>query len=456
MFRVRLLRVGAAEHVLVVVLHHIVSDGWSTGVLVREFAALYEAYASRSVGEAASDAASSAVSAEVRGAGSSSAEQMQASGLAELAVQYADYAAWQRGWLQGEVLDEQLGYWRKQLGGLASGLELAGARARPAVARHVGAQQRYEVGAAEWRGVQALSGRAGVTPFMVLLAVFDVLLWRQTGQADIVVGTPIANRSRNELEGLIGFFTNTLVLRTDVSGNPTFLELVQRVREVCLGAYAHQDVPFEKLVEALEPERKLSRTPLFQVALVMQNTPLTEFRLSGLHVSAMPVESRTSKFDLTLRLSEGQEGWSFTLEYDTDLFDADTIARLAGHFRQLLSAIVACPDQRIGDLPLLTAAERQQLLTHWNDTRRAYPSQQGMHDLVGAQAARTPDAVAVVCGTDRLTYRDLNARANQVGPLSACARCGRGNARGGHAGTEHALSGGLARRAQSRWSVCPT
>ncbi len=336
-FRVRLLRVGAAEHVLVVVLHHIVSDGWSTGVLVREFAALYEAHAG---GMVSSEAASDVVSE-----------------LAEPAVQYADYAEWQRGWMRGEVLERQLGYWREQLAGAPEGMEL-GVRERPVVARHEGAERRYEVGEEEWRGVRELSVREGVTPFMVLLAAFDVLLWRHTGLSDIVVGTDVANRNRTELEGLIGFFANQLVLRTDLSGDPNFKELLGRVREVCLGAYAHQDLPFEKLVETLQSGRDLSKNPLFQVMFVFQNVPMPALELPSLSLSLFEIGGNVNaKFDLTLFITETKSSVSINWNYNTDLFDAATISRLALRFQHLLASIVAHPDARLLQLDFIPQSE---------------------------------------------------------------------------------------------------
>ena len=249
---------------------------------------------------------------------------------------------------------------------------------------------------------------------MTLLAAFQVLLYRYSGQEDIAVGTPIAGRGRSELEGLIGFFANTLVLRSDLSGNPGFRELLARVRESALGAYTHQDLPFEKLVEELAPARDLSRNPLFQVMFVLQNAPSATLALEGVEVSRLALEGHTAKFDLSLGVRETPAGLRVSWEFSTDLFDAPTIERMAGHFTTLLEAIVADPGQRIGELPLLSAAERHQLLVEWNDTAADYPRNRCIHELFEAQAARTPEAVAVVFEDRQLTYAELNARANQL------------------------------------------
>jgi hypothetical protein len=331
--RARLLRLGAEEHVLLLTMHHIVSDGWSIGVLVRELSALYTAYA-----------------------------EGQGSPLAELAIQYADYAVWQREWLQGEVLQEQLQYWREQLQGAPAVLELPTDHPRPAMQSFRGGQQQVTLSAAVAAGLKELSRREGVTLYMTLLAAWQVLLARYSGQEEVVVGSPIAGRTRGETEGLIGLFVNTLVLRSDLSGDPSFVELLQRVKEVCLGAYAHQDVPFEKLVEELQPERSLSHNPLFQVMFLLQSRAPECGHMGKLRLRTQTVESATAKFDLSLAVAETQEGFSCSLQYSTDLFDPSTITRMLRHFETLLAGIVAAPQQRLSQLPLLTAAEQQQLL----------------------------------------------------------------------------------------------
>jgi len=383
--RARLLRLSPEDHVLLLSMHHIVSDGWSMGVLVREVAALYEAYA---------------VGAE--------------SPLKELSLQYADYAVWQRDWLQGEVLDQQLAYWRKQLAGVPPVLELPTDYPRPAVRTFNGASLSLRLPRWLTEELKTLSRTEGVTLFMSLIATFQLLLWRYSGQEDIAVGTPVANRTRAETEDLIGFFVNALVLRTDVSGNPTFRELVQQVKETALGAYAHQDIPFEKLVEELAPERNLSVTPLFQVVFAMQNTPLPEIRLKDLQLSLVESERETSKFDIVLAMWETAEDLEGSLEYNTDLFEEATMQRLLRHFQTLLEGIVNNPDASITDLPLLTASERQQLLVEWNDTRKPFREDVCIHQLFESQAAKYPTATAVIFEDRQLNYDELNARANQL------------------------------------------
>ncbi len=384
LMRAKLLRLDDEEHVLLLTMHHIVSDGWSMEVFWRELAALYDAFANG-----------------------------QPSPLPELPVQYVDYAIWQRRWLAGEVLDEQLSYWKRQLADLPA-LQLPTDRPRPAVQTHRGARQELVLPKLLTEALKELSRREGVTLFMTLLAAFQVLLSRYSGQEDIAVGSPIAGRNRAEIEGLIGFFANTLVVRTDLSGDPTFKELLRRVREVALEAYDHQDVPFEKLVEELQPQRDTSRTPLFQVMLTLQNTPGKALELPGLRLTQQELERGTAKFDLTLSMVEGPEGLRGACEYNTDLFEAATITRMLGHLQTLLEGVVANPAQRLSTLPLLTEAERHQLLIEWNDTQIDYPREACIHRLFEEQAERTPDAVAVVFDDQQLTYRELNRRANQL------------------------------------------
>ncbi|MHC0062944.1 non-ribosomal peptide synthase/polyketide synthase [Nostoc sp. UIC 10890] len=384
--RATLVVLSETEHILLVCMHHIVSDGWSMGVFVQEFTALYSAYS-----------------------------QGQPSTLAPLPIQYADFAIWQRQWLQGEILQSQLSYWQKQLANAPALLSLPTDRPRPAVQTFAGAHQEFALSPELTQRLTQLSQQQGVTLFMTLLAAFDTLLYRYTGQSDILVGTPIANRNRSEIEGLIGFFVNTLVMRTDLSENPSFQNLLTRVREVALGAYAHQDLPFEMLVEVLQPERNLSHTPLFQVAFVIQNAPISQVELTGLTISDLPIENVTAKFDLTLAMENTATGLLGLWEYNTDLFDASTIERLSGHFITLLSAIVANPQQQISQLPMLTEVEQQQLLIDWNDTQIDYPQDKCIHQLFEEQVEQTPDAVAVVfVDNQQLTYQQLNSRANQL------------------------------------------
>ncbi|HLF29285.1 MAG TPA: amino acid adenylation domain-containing protein, partial [Anaerolineae bacterium] len=383
LLRATLLQLADEEHVLLLTMHHIVSDSWSGYVLVRELAALYQA---ERAGEP--------------------------SPLPALPIQYADFAVWQRGWLRGEFLEAQLAYWKQQLAGASGVLDLPSDHPRPAVQSFRGSMQAFVLPETLHEALNALSRREGVTLFMTLLAAFNVVLNRYSAQADIVVGSPIANRSRSELEGLIGVFVNTLALRTNLGGDPTFTALLARVRDATLGAYAHQDLPFELLVEELRPERDLSRSPIFQVMFVFQNTPKTSVELSGLTLSPLEVDRGTAQFDLTLVMDETDHGLAGALEYNTDLFEAATIARLIAHFQIVLEAIAADPDRRIAQLPLLTDAERRQVLVEWNATQVEYRHDRCIQQLFEEQAERTPDAAAVVFADRQLTYRELNERAN--------------------------------------------
>jgi amino acid adenylation domain-containing protein len=385
LLRATLLRLATEEHVLLFVMHHIVSDGWSVGLLVREVAAIYSAY--------------------VRG---------QESPLPELTLQYADYAVWQREWLQGSMLEVQLDYWRQQLAALPPALELPTARPRPEVLSHRGDALNVNFPAELTGKLKELSRREGVTLYMTLLAAFQALLHRYTGRSDLVVGSPIANRQRSEIEPLIGFFVNTLVMRTDLSGDPSFRALLARVQEITLGAYAHQDVPFEMLVEELQPERSLGLTPFFQVAFALQNAPGEELKLPGLKLTRVDVQSSTARFDLSLLLEESAEGLTGLVEYSADLFDEESIRHLLEHLRTLLDAVVADPDERLSALPLLAAAEAQHLITRWSDAAVETDPERCVHELFEQQAEATPDAAALV-GDERLfTYGELNQRAEQL------------------------------------------
>jgi len=383
--RATVLQLDETEYVGLLTMHHIVSDGWSIGILIRELAVLYEAFSGG-----------------------------RSSPLTELPIQYADFACWQRQWLQGEVLEKQLSYWKRQLGGAPPLLELLRDHPRPVVQTFRGAHESLLLAEAVGAGLKALSREVGATLFMTLLAAFTVLLQRYTRQDDIVIGTPIANRNRREIEGLIGFFVNTLVLRTDLSDDPSFREVVRRVREVCLGAYAHQDLPFEKLVEELHVERDLSRNPLFQVMFVLQNASPRAVELPGLTLNPVDGTSETAHFDLTLQIVDAEQGLTATLVYNADLFEAATIARMLRTFRTLLGAVVADPALCLSDLPLSTPAEQQQLVVEWNDTKTDSPRDLSIHQLFEAQVARAPNAVAVVCAGEQLTYEELNRRSNQL------------------------------------------
>ncbi|MBV9791331.1 MAG: amino acid adenylation domain-containing protein, partial [Chloroflexi bacterium] len=388
LIRAQLMRLSPLDHILMLTLHHIVSDGWSQGVLLRELTTLYRSFA-----------------------------QHEPMPLGDLPLQYTDYALWQRAWLQGEVLERQIGYWRQQLAGVPP-LDLPTDYPRPPVLTYHGAHRTFELSPVLTTELQRLSQQLGATLFMTLLAAFDVLLYRYSGQADIAVGTPIAGRTRPEFESLIGFFVNTLVLRTDLSGRVTsgcnFAELVARVRATALDAYAHQDVPFELVVDHVQPTRDLSRSPLFQVMFILQNTPRSTIALPGLTFETMGAENHTAKFDLTLIMIETPEGLRGIFEYRTDLFADETITRLIEYFQTLLAAIVSTPEQAIGALPLLTEAEQHTILRSLNDTAQPYPDEQCLHELIAEQAARTPEAIAVTCGAQALTYGVLHTRANQL------------------------------------------
>ncbi len=385
LFRASLLHLGTEENILLLNMHHIVSDGWSMWQFIKELAVLYEAFL-----------------------------ENKPSPLPELPIQYGDYAVWQRDWMQSQVLEKQLSYWKKQLENAPDTLELPTDRLRPATQSYRGTTQTVVFPRSLADQLNQLSQREGVTLFMTLLAAYQTLLFRYTGQEDIVVGSPIANRNRAEIEELIGFFVNALVMRTDVSGNPSFRELMRRVRTVALGAYAHQDLPFEKLVEALQPDRDLGRTPLFQAWFALQNAPRSSFQLPGLALKSLDVHNGTSKFDLGVFMVEKPEGLSCMVEYSTDLFDASTIQRFLEHFRVLLESIATNPDRRIAELPMLSMQEREQIVVTWNDTHKDYPRELSLHQLIEDQVERTPDAPALVFESEQLTYREVNARANQL------------------------------------------
>ncbi|MEI6708852.1 MAG: amino acid adenylation domain-containing protein [Methylococcales bacterium] len=384
LLRALLLKLSAQEHILLITIHHIISDSWSMGIFEEELASLYMAFS-----------------------------KGQASELPELSIQYADYAVWQREWLQGDVLEKQLSYWKTQLANLTI-LELPTDKPHPKQPSYQGARETIHLSAALTEGLKTLSQRQNVTLFMTLLAAFQVLLHRYSGQDDIVVGSPIAGRNRQDTENLIGFFVNTLALRTDLSGTPSFSQLLDRVGEVCLSAYAHQDIPFEKLVAELQVQRDMSRHPLFQVMFILQPAVLQDVQLTGLTANKLSVTSNSAKFDLTISLLEQADGLTGTIEYSTDLFTADTIKRLAGHFKNLLAAIVEHPETSIAELPLLTAPERQQILVEWNATKTDYPKDKCIHQLFEEQVARTPSAIALVFEDQQLSYQVLNAQANQL------------------------------------------
>ncbi|HEX2093064.1 MAG TPA: amino acid adenylation domain-containing protein, partial [Longimicrobiaceae bacterium] len=404
LFRGRLIRMAEDDHVLLLTMHHVVSDAWSTGVLLRELSTLYGAF-----------------------------RRGEADPLPPLPVQYADYAAWQRRWVDGEVLARQADYWQRMLAGAPEVLELPTDRPRPALQDHTGAVVRLALDEALTAGLKALGRRHGTTPFMTLLAGWATVLSRLSRQLDVVVGTPTANRGRSEIEGLIGFFVNTLALRLDLSGSPSVAEVLGRVRERALGAQQHQDIPFEQVVERVRPVRSLAHTPLFQVMFAWQNALRARMELPGLALGSVGSESRvTAKFDLSLTLQEAGGRIVGSVEYATALFEPATVERHGEYLRRVLEEMVADDRRAIDLVPILPDAERRKVLEEWNATDAEFPAPRCIHDLFEMQAARAPDAVAVVFGGEQLTYRGLNARANQlahhlrergVGPDARVAIC---------------------------------
>ena len=402
--RLTVLELAESDHVLMLTMHHIVSDGWSMTVLMRELIVLYDAFS--------------------RG---------ESSPLPELPIQYADYAVWQREWLQGEVLAQQLKYWRERLQGAPPVLELPTDHPRPAVQTLRGRMLKRRLSGELLQQIEALSRREGLTMYMSVLAAFVVVLARYSGQQEILVGTPIAGRTRREIEGLIGFFVNTLVLRTRVGEQESVRQLLERVREVCLGAYTHQDVAFEQLVEELQPERDLSHQPLFQVMFALEGGGDDRgWKIGDLALELDEVESEVAKFDLTLRVKQGQAGWELAMEYKQDLYEEATIARMLEHVERVLEGMVADVRQPVGKLELLSLAEQQQLLEEWNQTWREYADEVCVPQLFEAGAAADPEAIAVICEGEQVTYGELNRRSNQlahylreigVGPEVVVALC---------------------------------
>ncbi|MFL5538259.1 MAG: condensation domain-containing protein, partial [Longimicrobiaceae bacterium] len=385
LFRAVLLRLGEESHLLLLSMHHIVSDGWSTGVFFRELSALYAAY-----------------------------REGRESPLPELAVQYADYAVWQREHLRGELLERQLSYWRERLAGAPELVELPTDHPRPAVQTFRGAIERIALPGELLARLRTLGRSEGATLYMVVLSAFQVLLSKYSGSEDIVVGSPIAGRTRDEVAGLIGFFVNTLVLRTGLGGDPSFREVLRRVREVTLGAYEHQELPFEKLVAELQPERSLSHSPLFQVEFTLDD--VEESRRAAAESSTEGGEPNFTfaKFDLMMALEATRQGLLGGLTYSTDLFERGTAERMLGHLARVLEQVAADADVRLSQLELLGEAERALVVEEWNRTEAEVPADRCIHQLFEAQAARTPGAVAVRFEEESLTYRELNARANRL------------------------------------------
>lgn len=385
LIRALLVRSAPTEHTLLLTMHHIISDGWSIGILFRELSVLYPAYCTS-----------------------------QPPALPELPIQFADYVLWEREHLQGAVLDKLLAYWKTQLGGPLPVLELPFDHPRAATPMSRGGLQAVQLSRPLTQALKALGQQEGATPFMTLLAAFKVLLHRWSGQTDIMVGSVVAGRRKVEVEKLIGFFVNTVVFRGDLTGNPTFRELLARVRDMSLGALAHQDMPFERLVKELRPDRAASRNPLFQVMFVLQNAPMAPMELPNVTLEPVEVDTGTTKFDLTLSMVEAPQGLRAAFEYNADLFEPGTISRLLGCFQTLLESIVAQPDQRISRLSLLTPAERHQLLSGWNQTWSEYPRDKTLPELFAEQVAASPDAIALAFGAEEMTYQALDQRANQL------------------------------------------
>ena len=388
LLRVQLLKLDVNEHVLLLTLHHIVSDGWSMNVLIDEFIRCYDAH-----------------------------ERDETPQLPALPIQYSDYALWQRRWLEAGEQARQLEYWQARLGDEHPVLELPTDRPRPAMPSYQGTRHNFAIDSGLAAQLRSCAQKHNVTLFMLLLGAFNVLLHRYTGQGDICVGVPIANRNRNEVEGLIGFFVNTQVLRTELTGQTRVGELLQSIKEHALGAQAHQELPFERLVEALKVERSLSHTPLFQVMYNHQPVVADIASVntaSGLELALVEWQGRTTQFDLTLDTYEKSGTLHAALTYANDLFDAPSITRMAQHWISLLHAMVAGDEHRIGELPMLAADEQQVLVQAWNQTAQAYPTEQGVHRLIEEQVRRTPDAPALVFGETTLSYAQLDARANQL------------------------------------------
>ncbi|MFN6517006.1 MAG: non-ribosomal peptide synthetase [Nostoc sp. CreGUA01] len=380
-----LLHLSEDEHILLVTMHHIITDGWSCGVFLRELSTLYAAFSTN-----------------------------QPSPLPELTIQYADFTIWQRDRIQGEFLATQLNYWKQQLSGELPVLQLPTDRPRPTVTTFAGAKEYFTFSTTLTNALRQLSQQADTTLFMSLLAAFNILLYRYTNQEDILIGSPIANRNRAELEGMLGLFVNTLLLRNNLSGNPSFRELLHRVREVTLNAYAHQDLPFEMLVEELQPERDLSRNPLYEVMFVLQNTPTSVEETSGLTLRTLEFDSGTAQLDIFLSISESEEGLTGFLEYNTDIFDSTTIIQFLSNFQTLLENIVTNPEQHLSELSILTASEQEQLLFKFNQTCADYPQDITLHQLFEQQVELTPDSVALISESEEITYCQLNHRVNQL------------------------------------------
>jgi amino acid adenylation domain-containing protein/thioester reductase-like protein len=384
LLRASFVQMGEDDYVLLINMHHIISDGWSIGIFVREVVAIYEAFA-----------------------------QGKPLALPELPIQYADFAVWQQSWLTGDVLKEQLNYWKGQLKNLPT-LELITDRPRPPIQTYSGSKYNFTLSMELTRSLNSICHESEATLFMTLLAAFQILLCRYSDQEDIAVGSPIANRNRAELEHLMGCFVNTLVLRVSLSDNPSFRSFLRRVRDVALESYAHQDLPFEYLVDALQPRRDMSHSPLFQVMFILQNTPKATLQMPGLKLSFVEFGISAAKFDLTLAMEERADGIAGTLEYKTALFNRDTIRSMVDRFERLLTSIASDQDAPVMSLDLLTEIERRKILIEWNETRKEYGRDQCTHHLIESQARQTPEGIALTFGDEQATYGEINSRANQL------------------------------------------
>jgi amino acid adenylation domain-containing protein len=385
LLRVIIAQIKTDEFLLIVTMHHIISDGWSLGIFIQELSTIYQNYL-----------------------------QGKSSALPDLTIQYADFANWQKQWLTGEILEKQIKYWQEQLKAAPSLLQLPTDKPRPSIMTFNGKSHNVKINPEITQELQNLSKKIGTTLFMTLLAIFATLLYRYSHQQDILIGSPIANRNRSEIEPLIGCFINTLVLRTKFTENLNFPELLNQVKETTLAAYDHQDVPFEQIVEAIKPERSLSHAPLFQVLFILQNAPMEKLELPGVNIEILPSDTSTAKFDLTLSMMEKDQALTCTWDYNSDLFDDRTIIAMAEHFQNILTAVTTNPNQNINQIPLLTEREKHQLLIQWNNNQVEYPQDKCLHQIFEEQVIKTPNAIAVVFENQQLTYQELNEKANQL------------------------------------------
>lgn len=385
LIRISLLQLDSQKYILLITIHHIISDGWSMGVLREELSTLYQAFT-----------------------------QGKKSPLQDLPIQYADFTLWQRKWITGEILEKQLNYWKQELKDAPELLQLPTDYPRPHTQSYQGKTKEIIINNDSTEKIQNLSKKYDVTLFMTLYGVFATLLYRYSGQTDILIGSPIANRNRKEIEPLIGFFVNTLVLRTSFEDNPSFEKLLSQIKETTIKAYENQDVPFEQIVSTLQPIRSLSHSPLFQVMFVLQNAPMEKLELSDITLTEFRSDTETAKFDLLLSISQTDKGLIGSWNYNSDLFNQDTIERMASHFENLLSAIASNPQLKVNEIPILSQTEKQQILVDWNNTKADYSKDKCIHQLFEQQVIKTPNDIAVVFEEEKLTYQQLNQKSNQL------------------------------------------